>query len=139
MVAPPSAGATPTGAKGKQSPAEGSKPTTRAKNGSSQSSSSAYHTLHNAGAPLSARRSQPLDLSTVERRGQSSTAARESPKRMRPHGLQEAPTFRPTEDEFRDPFRYIEKIAPEGRKYGIVKIIPPDSWNPSFAIDTEVR
>ena len=89
-------------------------------------------------APLSSRRAQPLDLHTVERRG-TPTAVKESPKTIRPHGLQEAPTYRPTPEEWKEPFLYIKKIAPEGRKYGIAKIIPPDAWNPEFAVDTEVR
>lgn len=78
-----------------------------------------------------------MDMSTVERKG-NRLGAREANKRTRPYGLQEAPTFRPTEEEFRDPMEYIRKIAPEGRKYGMCKIVPPDGWKPEFAIDTEV-
>jgi hypothetical protein len=88
--------------------------------------------------PISMRRAPPLDMNTVERRGKP-LGARETSKRTRPHGLQEAPTFRPTAEEFKDPMEYMRKIAPEGKKYGICKIIPPEDWNPPFAIDTEVR
>jgi histone demethylase JARID1 len=54
-------------------------------------------------------------------------------------GLQEAPTYRPTAEEFKDPIQYITKIGPEASKFGIAKIIPPDTWQPDFAVDTEVR
>lgn len=99
--------------------------------------SASTHPSHSHNVPLSARRSAPLDLTTVERRGQPN-APREPSKRVRPHGLPEAPTFRPTEEEFKDPVAYIQKIAPEGRKYGICRVIPPENWQPPFAIDTEV-
>ncbi|KAJ5495262.1 hypothetical protein N7539_000378 [Penicillium diatomitis] len=98
--------------------------------------SASTHPSHSHNVPLSARRSAPLDLSTVERRGQTNSP-REPSKRVRPHGLPEAPTFRPTEEEFKDPVAYIQKIAPEGRKYGICRVIPPENWQPPFAIDTE--
>ncbi|KAK3704613.1 hypothetical protein LTR37_013712 [Vermiconidia calcicola] len=91
---------------------------------------------NNHAIPLSARRAEPLDLSTVERRGQKAMAD-ERPQQNRAFGIPEAPTFRPTEEEFRDPMEYIRRIAPEGRKYGIMKIVPPDNWNPPFSINTE--
>ncbi|OTA99065.1 hypothetical protein M426DRAFT_16803 [Hypoxylon sp. CI-4A] len=100
-----------------------------------QVNSNGYHPT-NPQIPLSSMRNPPLDLTSVERRGQI-TASREPIKRTRPYGLEEAPTYRPTEEEWKDPFEFVRKITPEASKYGICKVIPPDSWNPDFAIDTE--
>ncbi|KAK5106059.1 hypothetical protein LTS08_000175 [Lithohypha guttulata] len=86
--------------------------------------------------PYSARREhRRLDLHTVERKGDP--LARDPPPRPRPYGLTEAPTFRPTEAEFRDPMEYIRSIYDKASKYGICKIVPPDTWDPDFAIDSE--
>lgn len=134
MVVPPSSG-------GAGATSSTNRPTPIANNASSSKPKSAGQTpsapVSNAPVPLSARRSDPLDLSTVERRGQPN-AAPEITKRNRLHSIPEGPTFRPTEEEFRDPMEYMRKIAPEGAKYGIAKIIPPDGWNMDFAIDTTV-
>jgi len=87
--------------------------------------------------PLSARKASPLDLATVERRGQGPPID-PSPKPNRLFGLQEAPTYRPTPEQFKDPVQYIQSIREEAQKFGIVKIVPPEHWNPPFAVDTEV-
>jgi histone demethylase JARID1 len=87
--------------------------------------------------PLSARKAQPLDLATVERRHHGAPN-NQPPKPNRMFGLQEAPTYRPTTEQFKDPVQYINSIREEAQKFGIAKIIPPDSWKMPFAIDTEV-
>lgn len=49
--------------------------------------------------------------------------------------VDEAPTFQPSESEFRDPLGYINQIRPIAEKFGICKIIPPKNWKPAFSID----
>lgn len=88
--------------------------------------------------PLSARRSEKLDLDTVERRTKPLPGYREPVSRVHNGDIPEAPTFRPSEEEWKDPLSYIRKISDVGKQYGIVKIIPPDSWDPDFVVDTEV-
>lgn len=91
-----------------------------------------------ANQPLSARRAEPLDLNSVERKGRQPAPSHAPPVRHHINGVTEAPTFRPTEQEWKEPIEYLQKIAPEGMQYGIVKIRPPDGWNPDLAIDTTV-
>ncbi|ORY74825.1 PLU-1-like protein-domain-containing protein [Protomyces lactucae-debilis] len=83
---------------------------------------------------LESTKSQPLDLNTVERRH---SYTNDAPARERLFGLQTAPTYRPTQQEFTNPLKYIEKIAPHAKQFGIVKIIPPEGWQSTFAVDTE--
>lgn len=123
MVAPPSTGGV--------APA-----TAAAKASSATRMNGAAPSMATPAFPYSARHAPPLDLRTVERKGDP--ASRDPLARSRPYGLLEAPTYRPTEAEFRDPMEYIRSIAPNASKFGLCKIIPPESWNPDFAIDTEV-
>lgn len=86
--------------------------------------------------PMSSRRSDRLLPETVELKGK-----RPRPPASRTHfgNIKEARTFKPTLEEWKNPMAYIRSITEEGSRYGVVKIVPPDSWNFEFAIDTEVR
>lgn len=53
--------------------------------------------------------------------------------------LTEAPIFRPTEKEFQDPIEYIERITPLASRFGICRIIPPDSFKPECRVSDEMR
>lgn len=49
-------------------------------------------------------------------------------------GLTTMKSYRPTEKEWQDPMDYISKITEEASAYGMAHIIPPESWDPPFAI-----
>jgi hypothetical protein len=50
-------------------------------------------------------------------------------------GLLEAPTFRPTAEQFADPIAYISSIMTAVEKHGICRIVPPEGWDPPFALE----
>ena len=47
-----------------------------------------------------------------------------------PVTLFEAPTYRPSMEEFQEPIKWIRKMHKDMVKYGIVKVVPPEGWNP---------
>ncbi|XP_075489903.1 putative lysine-specific demethylase JMJ16 isoform X1 [Primulina tabacum] len=49
--------------------------------------------------------------------------------------LDDAPVFHPTEEEFKDPMKYISKIRVRAEKYGICRIVPPPSWRPPCLLE----
>ncbi|KAL7324721.1 hypothetical protein PS15p_209871 [Mucor circinelloides] len=75
----------------------------------------------------------PFDLSTVKTKSQEPEV--DKPNRL--FGIQEAPTFYPTKEEFKDPLAYIKSLEGPGSKYGIIKIVHPADYHPEFSLNTE--
>ncbi|XP_024398635.1 putative lysine-specific demethylase JMJ16 isoform X2 [Physcomitrium patens] len=44
--------------------------------------------------------------------------------------IDEAPVFYPTEEEFKDPLRYIASIRARAEPYGVCRVVPPQLWRP---------
>lgn len=61
--------------------------------------------------------------------------ARWRPEDARREVLEEAPIFRPTEEEFKDTINYIASIRSEAEPYGICRIVPPTSWKPPCTLE----
>jgi len=53
--------------------------------------------------------------------------------------IEEMAIYRPTDEEFKNPIDYIEKLYHDQKayKHGCIKIIPPKSFKPKMAFDTE--
>jgi len=58
--------------------------------------------------------------------------------KMMQRELPECVEFRPTEEEFADPIRYIKAISHLGAPHGACKIIPPPSFRPDRVLSTPV-
>lgn len=67
-------------------------------------------------------------------KGKSSPSKNNATRKFVFEAPPEAPVFKPTAEEFKDPLEYIKKIRPIGEKTGICKIIPPN-WKNPFALD----
>lgn len=52
---------------------------------------------------------------------------------MKQRGFGEVPTLTPSFNEFQNFEQYLQKIAPIGQRYGLVKVVPPPGWSPRKA------
>ncbi|KAL6950765.1 hypothetical protein ACO0QE_000046 [Hanseniaspora vineae] len=60
-------------------------------------------------------------------------------KKMEDYTLEEIPSFYPTEEEFSDPIDYLSQahIMKNGMKYGMIKLIPPESFKKQLSRSKE--
>lgn len=53
--------------------------------------------------------------------------------------LRDAPTFRPTEAEWAEPYAFFARVWGAAEAVGIAKIVPPPSWSPPLPVAQDVR
>lgn len=87
---------------------------------------------HTLGPPPATK----LDFSAIKTSSPRVLPPRTHP---RPFGLEDCPAFYPSMEEFKDPTKYMQSIAPKAQEYGLCKIVPPVGWKMPFVTDTEVR
>ncbi|RVE47018.1 hypothetical protein evm_008300 [Chilo suppressalis] len=61
------------------------------------------------------------------------------PRELDSARLVDAPVFYPTEAEFNDPIAYFEKISATAAKFGLCKVVAPNSFRPSCSVSDEIR
>ena len=83
-------------------------------------------------SPTISSRSQETSLGIVENLDKF-------PKLGQHAHLCEAPIFKPTEAEFKDPIKYIQGIRKIAEPFGMCKIIPPSSFKPECNVDDDMR
>ena len=92
------------------------------------------HAIPTSAVPAAKRSTRvQLDEALEDTVASSITPAKRLP------GLQEAPVFYPTEEEFLDPMGYIESIRPRAEHFGICNIVPPSSWKSELCLDPELK
>jgi histone demethylase JARID1 len=77
----------------------------------------------------------PFDIHSVRTSAPPSDPGPSNQPRL--FDLPTCPSYHPTAEEFASPMKYIESIAPEAKKYGICKIIPPEGWQMPFMLETD--
>lgn len=71
--------------------------------------------------------------------GCQKVSARWDPAGAVTYALKDAIVFYPNEEEFKDTFKYIDRIRQQVEPYGLCRIVPPSSWNlPSFLEEDDV-
>ncbi|XP_050428448.1 uncharacterized protein LOC126838229 isoform X2 [Adelges cooleyi] len=51
----------------------------------------------------------------------------------------DAPTFYPTEEEFKDPLEYFETVKHVAQKFGVCRIVPPANFKPECKVSDDMR
>ena len=80
------------------------------------------------------KKEENYDAYPTEEKFKATESSRKMPQACSNGESVEAPTFCPTEEQFQDPLKYIEKIRPEAEKFGMARIIPPRSFRVRFSL-----